>query len=107
MALQDDITRLTSIVVSLHRVQLLAQVLRRSVPITPSELGKLCGVTAETMLAWERGELQPTTQQALAWLTVLWDRQRPAVAPAPFITTHEDMQARDAAVTAEQGKAQR
>jgi DNA-binding transcriptional regulator YiaG len=75
MALQEDLARLTAVVANLHRVNGLAERLRRSARLEASEVGKLCGVTAATIFAWERGELEPTTNQALTWMSVLWGRQ--------------------------------
>jgi hypothetical protein len=93
MSLNDDMARLTDILVALHTEQeptALGGTVRRAERLrygafgmaadSASRLGKLCGVTAETVVAWEQGKLRPTTGQALAWLSAL--HQSPPLDPA-------------------------
>ncbi len=70
MAVADDITRLTAILV--RQVQGgHAALLRQQRGLSASSIGKAAGCTAEQIYSWESGTSMPTTQQALAWLTSL------------------------------------
>lgn len=77
----EQITALTALVVQLHRQGGLAIGLRQkafglSGDSSSSMLGKMCGVSAETIYAWEKGTLEPTPTQALVWLGVLHSHKR-------------------------------
>jgi len=66
----DDVARLTSVLVAQYQGGT-AERLRQTAGVSASQIGKLCGATADMVYAWERGTLSPSTQQALAWLTAL------------------------------------
>lgn len=71
----EQITALTKIIVDMHRRERTAERLRQKSFIKPEEdgrLAKLCGVTSETIRAWESGALDPTPTQAITWLTTLY-----------------------------------
>lgn len=75
----DQIEALTRLLVHLHRrvpQARPANLRQRFDPQSPSKVAKLCGTTAETVLAWENGTLEPTTNQAIAWLTALYTADR-------------------------------
>lgn len=71
MALGDDVERLTRIIVRMHQRDGQAVFLRQASGRPASGIAKLCGATPEQVYAWERGTLQPSTAQALAWLDAL------------------------------------
>jgi hypothetical protein len=71
MALSDDVERLAAIVVKMHQRDGTAARLRIASGRPASAIAKLCGATPEQVFAWESGTLQPSTQQALAWLGAL------------------------------------
>ena len=48
--------------------------MRQKSGLPASHIGKLCGVSASQVYAWERGTGQPTTSEALRWLTVLHEQ---------------------------------
>jgi transcriptional regulator with XRE-family HTH domain len=75
MPLTDDITRLTSVVVRMLVAEGTPTRLRQRTKLDLSQVGKACGVSASVVGSWEDGVAQPTTQEALAWLTLLYDRQ--------------------------------
>jgi len=71
----EQIAALTSLVVKLHRQHGEAARLRLAAfgsTDSVSPLAKLCGTTPEVVRAWETGALEPTTTQALQWLTTLY-----------------------------------
>ena len=72
----DDITRLALILARMHAmpVHATAATLRAGARLEVSQVAKLCGTTGETVRAWERGTLTPTPNQALTWLSVLYER---------------------------------
>jgi DNA-binding transcriptional regulator YiaG len=71
MALTDDIGRLAGILTRLMIQSGETQRLRIWCRLERSQIGKACGVTAETVQAWESGIAEPTPAQALAWLDCL------------------------------------
>ena len=75
MALVDDVQRLTGILVHLLVADGRTVVLRQRAKLDLGQVGKACGVSASVVGSWEDGIAQPTTQEALAWLTLLYDRQ--------------------------------
>lgn len=78
MAIADDITRLTAIMV--RQVQGgPAALLRQQRGLPASAIGKLCGASADQVYAWESGISQPTCQQGLAWLIALYETVPTAV----------------------------
>jgi hypothetical protein len=84
VALGDDVERLTRVLVRMHVHDGLAGRLRLASGREASAIGKLAGATAEAVFAWERGQLQPSTAQALAWLDALHAHRAPAErTPAP------------------------
>jgi hypothetical protein len=75
MALGDDIERITRILVEMHREQgrrSMEQQRMRFGDNSPSKIGKQCGAAGDLVQAWESGTVKPTTQQALAWLGVIY-----------------------------------
>lgn len=75
MALTDDVSRLTEIVVRQHQDGGLASRLRLQARLSRGDVGKACGVSGEQVAAWEAALSKPTTQEGLAWLSLLWARQ--------------------------------
>ena len=75
MALVDDVQRLTGILVHLLVADGRTIGLRQRAKLDLGQVGKACGVSASVVGSWEDGIAQPTTQEALAWLTLLYDRQ--------------------------------
>jgi hypothetical protein len=78
VSLSDDVERLTRIVVRQHQDGYRSAEALRYASFglgkdNARALAKLCGTTPETIVAWERGVLAPTTVQALAWLGALYD----------------------------------
>ena len=55
-----------------------AALLRQASGHPASYIAKLCGSTPEMVYGWETGTLQPSTQQALAWLDALHTGQSAA-----------------------------
>lgn len=54
------------------------------------KLAALCGATPQQVFAWERGELAPTTTQAVAWMRALRSAQaRVSLPPAREFETSE------------------
>ena len=96
MAVADDITRITAILVRMVQGGP-AAVLRQQRGLTASAIGKACGASASQVYSWESGTSQPTTQQALAWLTSLHE-----MAPSPIVGGN-----RSAAAEAERQAAER
>jgi transcriptional regulator with XRE-family HTH domain len=75
VALQDDVTRLTAVVVRLVQLTGQAEALRRAGGLAEvSQVAKAAGATPAQVFMWERGEAQPTTAQALAWLDYVTGR---------------------------------
>ena len=72
MSLSDDLERLTRIVVRMHVDGGRAALLRQKAGQPASRIAKLAGTTPEAIYAFERGDLDPTTGQALAWLTAAY-----------------------------------
>jgi transcriptional regulator with XRE-family HTH domain len=75
MTLNDDLARLASVVVRMLVADATPTRLRIVAGLDLSQVGKACGVSASVVGSWEEGLAQPTTQEALAWLTLLYDRQ--------------------------------
>lgn len=74
MPLTDDIARLTAIQVRQHQGAMgLAERLRATAGLDVGVIAKACGCKPSQVVCWERGEARPTTAQALAWLSVLYD----------------------------------
>jgi len=70
----EAISTLTTLVVHLYRRDGLARRLRATAFGSTDSMGKLakmCGTTPEVVAAWETGSLEPTTTEAMRWLTVL------------------------------------
>jgi DNA-binding transcriptional regulator YiaG len=78
MAQSDDIERMARILVRMHQRGGEAAFLRQASGHPVSYIAKLCGATPEQVYAWERGTLQPSTAQALAWLDALHAAPVPA-----------------------------
>lgn len=74
MALTDDVTRLTEILVRQHQDGQAAR-LRLQARLSLGDVGKACGVSGEQVAAWEAALSKPTTQEGLAWMSLLWARQ--------------------------------
>ncbi len=74
MASTDDIARTVAIVAAGHVVSGEARNMRLAAGLSLGEVGKATGVTADTVAMWETGTARPTTQQALAWLSLVTDR---------------------------------
>lgn len=74
MPMTDDLSRLASIVTRDLVLSGRARAIRQQTGLSLSELGKASGVTAELVGLWESGKAAPTTQQALAWLSLLTER---------------------------------
>ena len=74
MALQDDIARLTAIVTRDLVLSGRAQHYRQASGLGLSEVGKASGVTAAQVGVWETGHAAPSTQQSLAWLSLLLEK---------------------------------
>ena len=95
MGLQDDVARLVSILVRQHQGGLAEQLRMAAYGLTGDAIGKVakaCGVSPSVIRAWETGAATPTTQEGLAWLTLLYASQRP-----PFgATLHERAAASEA-----------
>jgi transcriptional regulator with XRE-family HTH domain len=77
--LSDQVETLARVVVRMHQEGGRAAQLRQRAGLSASQLGKLAGVSAEVVYAWERRELEPSCRQALAWLGALY----PGTGPAP------------------------
>ena len=74
----DDIERLTRILVRMHQRDGQAAFLRQAAGKPASAIAKVCGATPEQVYAWETAALQPSTNQALAWLDALHAAPVPA-----------------------------
>lgn len=73
MALTDDVQQIVAILTDMH-VGGAGERLRRAAGVDATVIAKAAGTTADAVYMWERGELKPTTHQALAWLGFLHDR---------------------------------
>lgn len=81
MAQSDDIARLTEILVRSHQGSSgKAARLRQASGLSASEIGKACGASPDQIYSWESGVSQPTTGQALAWLSVVYEHLPPSAA---------------------------
>jgi DNA-binding transcriptional regulator YiaG len=58
-----------------------AEALRHLSGLPASAIGKHCGVSAETVFAWEAGTVTPTTAEGLRWLATMYEiaPRRPGV----------------------------
>lgn len=73
--LSDQVEQLTRIVVRMHQGDRATR-LRQASGQPASRIAKLAGATPEAVYSWEQGTVQPSTQQALAWLGALYDSSR-------------------------------
>jgi transcriptional regulator with XRE-family HTH domain len=74
MTQADDLSRLTSILVRELALTGRARQVRFSQSLPLSELGKAAGATADQVGLWEEGRATPSTPQALAWLSFLYEK---------------------------------
>ncbi len=83
MALADDVTRLTAVLVRQHQGGLAERLRYEAFGLGGDagvgRLAKASGCSPATLRAWEDGAAVPTTQEGLAWLSALYAAQ-----PAPY-----------------------
>jgi hypothetical protein len=76
MPLQDDVSRLTAILVRQHQDGLATTLRYRAYGLRGDagvgKLAKASGASPSVLRAWEDGDAMPTTSEGLAWLSALY-----------------------------------
>jgi len=76
MALSDDVAELVAFQVHFLVSSGIAERMRRAgFGADTGKLAKLVGATPAQVFCWERGELEPSTSQGIAWLRALRSHQ--------------------------------